>query len=147
MVPSDLVFLESFPLTPNGKVDRKALPAPEGLMARDEDYVAPRTPTEEILAGIWREALGVDEIGPHDNFFDLGGHSLLAARVLAQIEKRTGRRIGFREIVLQTLEQLASGLESGVPDQRSEPARTPGLIARLAGALQGLRPNSRPRDS
>ncbi|MGE5674567.1 MAG: non-ribosomal peptide synthetase, partial [Mycobacterium leprae] len=82
MVPAAFVLLDELPLTPNGKVDRRALPAPE-LPA--EEYVAPRTPLEEVLADIWRAVLGVKRVGIHDSFFALGGHSLLATRITAQI--------------------------------------------------------------
>jgi hypothetical protein len=85
MLPSAFVALEALPLTPNGKVDRAALPAPE-RNERDaaSPYVAPRTPAEETLAGIWSEVLGLSRVGVHDNFFELGGHSLLATRVLTK---------------------------------------------------------------
>ena len=88
MVPSDVVVLEAFPLTPNGKLDRKALPAPEGRSPELEgSYVAPRTPTEEVLASIWCEVLNLKRVGIHDNFFELGGHSLLAIQVVARLAK------------------------------------------------------------
>jgi amino acid adenylation domain-containing protein len=84
MVPSAFVVLDALPLTANGKVDRRGLPAPEG---RPEigPYVAPRTPAEEALASIWREVLKVERVGVHDNFFELGGHSLVATQVIARI--------------------------------------------------------------
>ncbi|HEU4880715.1 MAG TPA: amino acid adenylation domain-containing protein [Longimicrobium sp.] len=84
MVPAAFMVLQALPLTPNGKLDRKALPAPEYASA-DEAYVAPRTPTEEVLAGIWTEVLGVERVGAEDSFFELGGHSLLATRVAARV--------------------------------------------------------------
>jgi amino acid adenylation domain-containing protein len=86
MVPSTFVILDKLPLLPNGKVDRRALPAP-GLSAleRQENYVAPRTPLEESLARIVAEVLGVGQIGVNDNFFELGGHSLLATRLLFNV--------------------------------------------------------------
>jgi amino acid adenylation domain-containing protein len=93
MVPSAFVTLDRFPLTPNGKVDRKALPMPD--LARPElekAFVAPRTSIERVLADIWGEVLGLKQIGVHDNFFDLGGHSLLAIRLQARVEKHFGRR-------------------------------------------------------
>ena len=85
MVPAAIVVLEALPLIPNGKVDRRALPAPE--YAADADrYVAPRTPVEEVLAGIWAEVLEVERVGVLDSYFDLGGHSLLIMRLLARIQ-------------------------------------------------------------
>jgi hypothetical protein len=79
MVPSAFVRLEALPLTPNGKVDRRALPVPDSTRADlEEDFVAPRTPVEKMLAEIWAEVLGVERVGIHDKFLELGGHSLLA---------------------------------------------------------------------
>jgi hypothetical protein len=86
MVPSYFVFLTELPLTANGKVDKKRLPAPkEGPGERE--YEAPRTPTEELLAEIWADALNVPRVGIHDNFFALGGHSLLAMQVISRVRK------------------------------------------------------------
>jgi amino acid adenylation domain-containing protein/thioester reductase-like protein len=86
MVPSAFVLLDSLPLTPNLKVDRKALPAPNQARALlDEAFVAPRNPIEEQLAQMWVAALGVERVGIHDNFFELGGHSLLTAQLLSQV--------------------------------------------------------------
>ncbi|MEN8656109.1 amino acid adenylation domain-containing protein [Streptomyces sp. 21So2-11] len=89
MVPSAFIILEALPLTPNGKVDRRALPAPDtdrpDLAAH---YVAPRNDTETIIADIWAQVLGIDQVGIHDNFFDLGGHSLLATRVVVDARAR-----------------------------------------------------------
>jgi amino acid adenylation domain-containing protein/non-ribosomal peptide synthase protein (TIGR01720 family) len=87
MVPSAFVVLDEFALTPSGKIDRRALPAPPARLAR-EDYVAPRTPTEEVLAELWATTTGVAEAGITDDFFELGGHSLLAAQVVARINER-----------------------------------------------------------
>jgi amino acid adenylation domain-containing protein len=82
MVPSAIVRLEVFPLTPNGKLDRKALPAPDGAGYEAEGpYVAPRSELERLIAGVWKETLGVERVGVRDNFFNLGGHSLLLIRV------------------------------------------------------------------
>ena len=86
MVPTAIVMLASLPLSPNGKVDRKALPAPKPERPESwATYVPAQTPTEEILTGIWAEVLGLERIGPNENFFDLGGHSLLATQVIARI--------------------------------------------------------------
>ncbi|HEX6864281.1 MAG TPA: phosphopantetheine-binding protein, partial [Thermoanaerobaculia bacterium] len=86
MVPSAFLVMDSLPLTSHGKVDRKALPAPEAERREPgETFVAPRTPVEEALAGIWAEVLGVPRVGVTDDFFVLGGHSLSAARILARV--------------------------------------------------------------
>jgi|GEM_PF-1372154 amino acid adenylation domain-containing protein len=86
MVPNTFVILASLPLTPNGKVDRKALPAPK---RRQEEgvFMAPRTPTEELLVGIYKKVLKVDRVGVNENFFELGGHSLLATQVISRVRK------------------------------------------------------------
>ena len=86
MVPAQYVFLEQFPLTPNGKLNRKALSAPEMIRGAD-DYVAPRTPMEAQLAQIWAEVLQLDKVGIEDNFFTIGGHSLLAITVLERMRQ------------------------------------------------------------
>ncbi|HEY7492621.1 MAG TPA: amino acid adenylation domain-containing protein [Candidatus Tectomicrobia bacterium] len=86
MLPSAYVRLDALPLTPSGKVDRLALPAPGAARPTlAAGFVSPRTPTEEVLAGIWVTVLGIERIGVHDNFFDLGGHSLLAVQVMSRL--------------------------------------------------------------
>ena len=88
MVPAVFVLLDAFPLTANGKVDRRALPTPDGRRPElDEAFVACRTPTEELLAEIWGQVLGVERVGIYDNFFQLGGHSLLATQVVSRIRE------------------------------------------------------------
>jgi amino acid adenylation domain-containing protein len=116
MVPSAFVVLQALPLTPNGKVNRSVLPAPEVdradlAMAWD----APRTPTEESLAAIWSEVLGVGRVGIHDNFFELGGHSLLAVQLFARIEARLGRRLPLHALFKgATIADLAALLTAPV---------------------------------
>ena len=88
MIPSKFVTLDNFPLAPNGKLDRKALPPPGNSRPElDTPYVAPRTSAEKLLTKIWAEVLAIDQVGVHDNFFDLGGYSLAAARVLSRVVK------------------------------------------------------------
>jgi hypothetical protein len=112
MVPSAFVVLEALPLTPNGKIDRRALPAPEGAAVMPGEYVAPRTPTEKVLAGIWCEVLKLERIGVHDNFFELGGHSLLAMRVMAGIYQTVAAEVPLTTIFRNPkLNQLAEVLD------------------------------------
>ncbi len=88
MVPGIFLTLDAFPLTPNGKIDRKALPAPEqGAM---HSYIEPRTETEAALAAIWENLLGLDQVGALDDFFALGGHSLLATQLMSRIREQLG---------------------------------------------------------
>ena len=97
MVPSAFVVLDALPLSPNGKVDRKALPAPE-LSKNDLDstFVAPRTPVEERLAAMWRETLGVEKISIYHDFFELGGHSLLLTQLASRIRKTFHTEVPLR---------------------------------------------------
>lgn len=88
MVPAAFVFLEALPLTSSGKVDRKRLPDPDIEAQLAHQYAAPRNPTEEILANIWAEILGVERVGIHDNFFALGGHSLLAVTLIERMRRQ-----------------------------------------------------------
>ena len=99
MIPSAIVLLAEMPLTRNGKVDRRALPAPEEVWTEEaESYVAPRTPVEEVLAGIWCDVLRTSRIGINDNFFELGGHSLLATQVVSRIREAFAIEIPVRAI-------------------------------------------------
>jgi surfactin synthase thioesterase subunit/acyl carrier protein len=109
MVPSTFMRLDAVPLTPNGKVDREALPEPEpSRPALGSSFVVPRTPTEQALAEIWAEVLGLDKIGIHDDFFDLGGHSLLAVRLVSKIEAKMGQSITLIELFQgRTIEHIA----------------------------------------
>jgi thioesterase domain-containing protein len=87
MVPADYVVLESIPLTPNGKVDRSALPAPEPAVSTESCYVPPRDEFERLICDAWAEVLGLQRVGIRDNFFDLGGHSLLAVQLMRRLQK------------------------------------------------------------
>jgi amino acid adenylation domain-containing protein/non-ribosomal peptide synthase protein (TIGR01720 family) len=106
LVPSAVVIVDELPLTANGKVDRKALPAPRTRAG--QGYVAPRGPDEELLAGVWAQVLGVDRAGRDDNFFDLGGDSILSIQVVSRA-RQLGLRITSKDVFLrQTLAGLAS---------------------------------------
>ncbi|HLZ61772.1 MAG TPA: amino acid adenylation domain-containing protein [Ktedonosporobacter sp.] len=86
MIPSTFILLDALPLNANGKVDRKALPLPgQARPLQHVEYVAPRNPIEEVVAGIWVDVLSIEHIGVHDNFFEIGGHSLLATQVISRI--------------------------------------------------------------
>ena len=129
MVPVAYVELAALPLTPNGKLNRQALPAPEvGALGLEVEYVAPRTPAEEIVAGIWATVLRIERVGIYDDFFDLGGHSLLATKVIAKL-----RKILRVEVSLNTLFETptVAGLVSRLLEQEEKP----GQFERIARAL------------
>ncbi|HEV7506310.1 MAG TPA: amino acid adenylation domain-containing protein [Thermoanaerobaculia bacterium] len=127
LVPSALVMLPALPLTPSGKVDRKALPAPEWQRA-EERYQAPRTPVEEVLAGIWAEVLGLERVGGDDHFFELGGHSLLATRVTSRLRAALGIEVPVRDLfAAPRLADFAARVEAARQDGTRPPA--PPLLA------------------
>ncbi|WP_146052881.1 non-ribosomal peptide synthetase, partial [Aquimarina sp. I32.4] len=98
MVPSVVVFLDALPITPNGKIDKKALPAPDPSEIVSDTYVAPSTPIEIELASIWEELLNLKKIGIHDNFFELGGHSLLVMRLVSIVRKQLKVELTVKDI-------------------------------------------------
>ncbi|MGD1702261.1 amino acid adenylation domain-containing protein [Dapis sp. BLCC M229] len=113
MVPSAFVRLAAIPLTPSGKVDRRSLPAPDvSALVNSNTFVAPGTPTEELLATIWNEVLGLEQVGIHDNFLALGGHSLKAAQVISRIRGVFGVEIPVRDVFeFPTIAELAKLIE------------------------------------
>ncbi|MFP2934935.1 phosphopantetheine-binding protein, partial [Pyxidicoccus sp. 3LG] len=112
MVPSAFVVLPSLPLSPSGKVDRKALPAPE-QPDTSHQYVAPSTPTEELLAGLYAQVLGLERVGATDSFFELGGHSLLATQVTSRLHAALGVTLPLRVLFESpTVEQLARQVDA-----------------------------------
>ncbi len=112
MVPSAFVVLDTMPMTPSGKLDRQALPAPERRI--DRDVVAPASDRRSRSREIWREVLDVDAVGAHDNFFDLGGHSLLLARVHELLGDRLGLRLSIVDLFRHpTVSSLALRAEQG----------------------------------
>jgi amino acid adenylation domain-containing protein/FkbM family methyltransferase len=125
MVPSAIVFIQEMPVTRHGKVDRRALPAPEEVESEVHDGVlAPRTPAEEILAGIWCEVLKLRQVGADENFFEVGGHSLLATQVMSRVREAFRVEMPLRtlfehptvtQLALQVEEALRSGLGVQAP--------------------------------
>lgn len=111
MVPAIFVRLDAFPLTRNGKLDRKALPAPDDASYARAAYEPPQGETETVLASIWAEMLGMDRVSRTDNFFDLGGHSFLALRVMSEINRRLKLHLTAPAFFLNpTIEQLARNI-------------------------------------
>lgn len=109
MVPSSFIVMEAFPLSPNGKINRAALPAPPDVQSdRAAEHVAPRNPIEQMLICLWSKILKVKHIGVGDNFFELGGHSILAVRIIIEIEKLYGKRLPLATLIqAPTIEKLA----------------------------------------
>ncbi|MFF8597266.1 amino acid adenylation domain-containing protein, partial [Streptomyces sp. NPDC015220] len=112
MVPALFTTLEALPLTANGKVDRRALPAPERHLAAGGEYEAPATATEELIAEVWQELLGAERVGVHDDFFELGGDSLLALRTVSRINALFGTDLSPRALFERpTVGETAAGVE------------------------------------
>jgi acyl carrier protein len=142
MVPSHFVAVAEFPLTPNGKVDHRALPDPLAS-APPRPIAPPRNSTETVLEGIWREVLEREQVGIHDNFFQLGGHSLLAAQIIARISQSFDVEIPVRMIFeAPTIAELAETVD----EARSRPAahveislrRQPSQAEKLLARLDNL---------
>ncbi|MBE4748816.1 non-ribosomal peptide synthetase, partial [Corallococcus sp. ZKHCc1 1396] len=111
MVPSAFVSLEAIPLTSSGKVDRKALPSPDGALPTGAEYVAPRNETEQKLSALWSEVLRVERVGIHDNFFELGGHSLLATQAVTRIRATFNVEVSLQDFFeAPTVEAFAINL-------------------------------------
>jgi amino acid adenylation domain-containing protein len=122
MIPSAFVVMDSLPLTPNRKIDRKALPAPEGVRATGTGFIAPRNPLEAQITQIWEDVLDVRPIGIQDNFFALGGHSLLAVRVMAQIQEKIASAAALVDLFQgPTIEHLAVTLQRYVQTEAPKP--------------------------
>ncbi len=130
MVPAAYVLLDALPLSANGKLDRKALPAPEGGAFLRRDFAAPQGPIEIALAEIWGELLGLPQVGRHDNFFELGGHSLLGVRVVSHLRERLNIELPLAELFVHpVLAKLAEAVAAAAqvapsaitPADRSQP--------------------------
>jgi len=121
MVPAAYVRLEALPLTANGKLDRRTLPAPEADAYVVRGYEAPVGEIETAVAEIWAEVLGVEQVGRHDNFFELGGHSLLAVRVIERM-RQAGMQVDVRALfVTPTLTETGCRGKSSGQHRRGTP--------------------------
>jgi amino acid adenylation domain-containing protein len=128
MVPSVFVPVDAMPLTPSGKVDRRALPEPEGTAGQGGGYVAPRSPTEQLLAQAWSELLGVERVGASDGFFGLGGHSLLATRMVSRVREMFGVELPLRAVFeAPVLRDLAGRIDRAGRDG-DDPLAAPPLV-------------------
>jgi amino acid adenylation domain-containing protein len=135
LVPAAFVPLPALPRTPNGKVDRKALPEPSQQPAGDA-YVAPRSPLEEVLAGMWAELLGLERVGVRDDFFAIGGQSLLAAQLIAQVREIFPGELPLRALfAAPTVAGLAAALLHD-PARREQVERTAELMLEIADASE-----------
>jgi amino acid adenylation domain-containing protein len=112
MIPSAFVTLEQFPLTPNGKLDRRALPAPDQSAVLTRAYEAPQGEIEIAIAGIWQELLGLEQVGRHDHFFELGGHSLLVTQLTLRVEQKFGISMPLRSFFeMPRLDEFSKSLQ------------------------------------
>jgi amino acid adenylation domain-containing protein len=137
MVPSAIVVLAALPVSANGKVDRAALPAPDGERRSDEAFVAPRTATERQIAEIWREVLAVEQVGLNDNFFDLGGHSLLIVQMQARLTMALGRTLTVVDLFrFPTVSSLAGHVSASAGTAGGELASARGRAQRSRDALR-----------
>lgn len=129
MVPAQFVTLKEFPLTPNGKIDMRQLPAPENAQANHRQAVPPRTNDEQAIAAIWREVLTCNQVGIDDNFFELGGDSLSATRAFARINRNFGTAMTLREVLehptIRSLGELVSESKGRTPAARTTIPKQP----------------------
>lgn len=139
MTPAAYVVLDTFPLTPSGKIDRKALPVPESRpgVADGRDHVAPRTSDERTVADVWREVLGGSEIGVHENFFDIGGHSLVATRVAVRLRATLGIDVPVRALFDHSTVAALAGALTDYPRVSVHGAMPVLAPRRRAGAGRG----------
>ncbi|WP_259332640.1 MULTISPECIES: phosphopantetheine-binding protein, partial [unclassified Pseudomonas] len=119
MVPAHFMFLAQMPLTPNGKLDRKGLPAPDPSQLQ-QHYVAPETELEQQIAAIWAEVLRLPQVGLNDNFFEVGGHSLLAIQITSRVQAELGLEVPLVEVFqtdsLRAYAQAAATFRAGTAE-------------------------------
>ncbi|HEX5874648.1 MAG TPA: condensation domain-containing protein, partial [Pyrinomonadaceae bacterium] len=131
MIPASFVMLENFPLTTNGKVDRKALPEPESVVAVTTEFAEPQTLVQEMLVATWIAVLKVARVGINDNFFELGGHSLLATQVISRIRESFQLEIPLRAIFeAQTIAELSEWIEAELKSEHGTSAPPITIVSR-----------------
>jgi len=135
MVPAHLLLLDTLPVTPNGKLDRKALPQPDASQLQGE-YVAPQSELEQQIAAIWADVLKLEKVGLNDNFFELGGHSLLATSVIVRIQEQAGVAAELKELfefpVLADFSRRLEGKAPIVDTTQDQLARSLALLDSLS---------------
>jgi acyl carrier protein len=135
MVPASIVLLERMPRTPNGKVDRRALPIPDTVQPGSNTYCAPRTEIERRLAAIWGDVLNFERVSVLDNFFELGGHSLLATQLVSRIQAEFGQEMPVRTIFeAPTIATLALKVVQTATERRPRQGQQIGRLPRAAMA-------------
>ena len=146
MMPSAFVFLDALPVLPNGKVDRRALPAPDhSRPVLDVPHVAPRTPIESDLARIWAEVLNLEQVGIHDDFLELGGHSLLATQILTRVIERFHVELSIQALLeAPTVAQMAA-LIGGHQAAKADPATVARLLAEVKRLSNAVEPSPNPK--
>ncbi|MBD2410736.1 amino acid adenylation domain-containing protein [Nostoc calcicola FACHB-3891] len=138
MVPGYFVFLDTLPLNPNGKIDRRALPAPDTSdIGLSTNFVPPQNPTEEVLASIWAKVLRLEQIGIHNNFFELGGHSLLATQVMSRVRQAFGIEISLQVLFENpTIANLAQAIaQNQIPQHNPQNQIIPQIANRESAPL------------
>lgn len=155
MVPQHFVVVDAYPLTPNAKIDRKALPSPK-IERGASEYVEPRTREEHLVAALWQDALGIPRVSVHDNFFQLGGHSLLASQVSARLRRDHGVVVPFRRFfeapTIERFAALIAGTEQasasgpvGIPRRGDAGGRAPlTIMQQRLVVLEEMQPYLRP---
>ena len=134
MLPQAFVVLEDLPRTPNGKLDRKALPAPQsGAASLSSEYVEPATALERAFCEVWREVLEAPRVGLEDDFFELGGHSILAVRLAARLTETFGLRISLRALFENSTVRALLGSLAADPDSAAQLAQAAELMEQVEG--------------
>jgi acyl carrier protein len=141
MVPGRVVVLKEMPLTHNGKIDRRKLPAPDqNRDAAGKEYVAPRSEVEKQIASIWQSVLRLEKVGIHDNFFDLGGHSLLMVQVHGEVHQKLNVDLSMVEMFRHpTVSALAERVVNGGAESKADEAREKETSERLEDGKNRLR--------